>query len=128
MARPDEGGAPEAGPDLSGHLLVLHSGQHLARIAARLREIESIILEAEPFPSTGLSDAQGLRRSRLQALDLVVQDLSGLSQILTSAAAGFSDVRDHVLDDIVDLPRLQSLSRALRDGVDDAIAPQTVIF
>lgn len=113
---------------LSGRMAVLRSGKHLALIALRLRELEAVMLAASqnsgPVSETGTLSA----RARLQSLDLTIQELSGLSEILIGTASQLPEVPDQAIDALVDLPRLETLSRALHNLADHPAPPEIVIF
>lgn len=117
-----------SGPVLSGRLAVLRSGRHLSRITENLREIEGLILGTGWQDGTALGGLNGLSRARLQSLDLLIQELAGLSEILIRMAQRLPDDPDQQIDLLVDLPRLQSLTTALRDGRRAEIPPQIELF
>jgi hypothetical protein len=99
---------------LSGRLAVLRSGHHLADIAQRLRGLEAILIEAEGATAPSADHLRRTRRARLQAMDLILQELSGLSGLLVQLSDYASGAPDPSVDALVDGPRLQSLSQALR--------------
>jgi len=113
---------------LSARLTVARSGRHLALIAMRLRDVESLMVEAQRAAVQPDAESRRLRRSRLQTLDLLIQELAGLSDILVGVSEYLSDVPDKRLDIIVELPRLQSLSQALRDVEQSQTGSGTVLF
>ncbi|MFN7222682.1 MAG: hypothetical protein ACK4MS_01525 [Paracoccaceae bacterium] len=113
---------------LSGRLVVLRSGEHLALIASRLRDLEALMLGASRGSSMASETGGASTLARLQSLDLMIQELSGLSDILIGAASHLPDVPDDTVDALVDMPRLQSLSRALRNLAEHPITPEVVIF
>ncbi|MFN4155264.1 MAG: hypothetical protein ACK4HF_11475 [Paracoccaceae bacterium] len=119
---------PEGGPLLSGRLAVMRSGLHLARIAQGLRDLEAVMITTDLYRETAPGQDRCLRRSRLQALDLMIQELTGLSDILIGAAFHLSDAPDQTIDALVDMPRLQSLARALRDHEGKVSASEVVLF
>ena len=128
LRRKDDTGVASAQPILSGRLAVMRSGLHLAQIVLRLRDLERVVIALELRNEAGSREARGDRRSRLQALDLTIQELAGLSDILIGAASLLPDRPDARIDGMVELPRLQSLSRALRDRDGEASDPEVVIF
>ncbi|MFN3844944.1 MAG: hypothetical protein ACK4RZ_03850 [Paracoccaceae bacterium] len=113
---------------LSGRLVILRGGEHLALIAIRLRDLEAVMLGASRVSVLASDSGTGSSRARLQSLDLMIQELSGLSDILIGTASHLPDVPDDTVDALVDLPRLQSLSRALRNLAEHPITPEVVIF
>lgn len=121
---------PQAQPEvmLSGQLAIGRSGDHLARIAQTLRALERDLITVDPPAEVVSGVCQTLRRSRLQSLDLLIQELAGLSEILTNAAPYLPDLPDPHIDALVEGPRLQTLRCALR-GLDqrDKLS-ETVIF
>lgn len=121
-------GLVEDSPALSGRLAVLRSGNKLLRIAQNLREVEAVMLGLGGQEGSAVADLTRSGRSRLQSLDLMIQELTGLSDILTGIASRLPDEPDPQIDVLVDLPRLQSLSQALRDRQQGAGQPQIVLF
>lgn len=119
---------PNDEPVLSGRLTVLRSGLHLAQIAQGLRDLETIMISVELSGETMSGQDRCMRRSRLQALDLMIQELMGLSDILIGAASHLSDAPDATIDALVDMPRLQSLTRALRDYEGKVTTSEVVLF
>lgn len=115
-------------PVLSGRSTVLRSGEHLGRIAQGLRDLETVMIALERSGSAERPQDRRARRSQLQALDLMIQELTGLSDILIGAASHLPDQPDRTIDALVDLPRLQSLSRALRAEVAETAASSVVVF
>ncbi|MDR7124920.1 hypothetical protein J2X53_001744 [Pseudorhodobacter sp. 4114] len=115
-------------PVLSGRLAVLRSGLHLAQIAQGLRDLEADMIAVDLSGSATTRQKRWERRSRLQALDLMIQELTGLSDILVGVASHLSESPDQTIDALVDMPRLQSLSRALRDHDCTAPSSEVVIF
>ncbi|MDO9637804.1 MAG: hypothetical protein Q7J44_04615 [Pseudotabrizicola sp.] len=115
-------------PALSGRLAVLRSGKHLLRITQNLREVEAVMLGIDRQDGAALADLNSLSRSRLQSLDLMIQELTGLSDILIGLASRLPDDPDPHIDVLVELPRLQSLTQALRDKQQPAVQPQIVLF
>ncbi|TGD66205.1 hypothetical protein EYC08_04790 [Tabrizicola sp. WMC-M-20] len=113
---------------LSGRLAVLRSGKHLLRITETLRAIEAVMLCTDGIDGTIAADMKGTNRSRLQSLDLMIQELTGLSDILVGIASRLPDEPDQHIDVLVDLPRLQTLTHALRHGQQLATTPQIVLF
>lgn len=101
-------------PLLSGRLAVLRSGQHLADIAERLRVLEAILIEADGGHTPSADRLLRARRARLQAMDLILQELTALSALLVDLAEHACDAPNQVVDALVDVPRLQSLAHALR--------------
>lgn len=101
-------------PLLSGRLAVLRSGQHLADIAERLRDLEAILIEADGGQTPSADRLLRARRARLQAMDLILQELTALSALLVDLSEHACDSPNQVVDALVDLPRLQSLAQALR--------------
>lgn len=101
-------------PVLSGRLAVLRSGHHLADIAERLRGLEAVLIETEGAEAPSAEHLRRTRRDRLQAMDLILQELSGLSVLLVQLADFAVGSPDPAVDALVDGPRLQSLSQALR--------------
>lgn len=119
---------PDEHPVLSGRLAVLRSGLHLAQIAQGLRDLEAVMIPLDLSGGATPGQDRCERRSRLQALDLMIQELTGLSDILVGAASHLSDSPDQTIDALVDMPRLQSLTRALRDHAGKVPASEVVIF
>lgn len=115
-------------PALSGRLAVLRSGKHLLRITQNLREVEALMLGTNRREGVALVDLNATNRSRLQSLDLMIQELTGLSDILIGIASRLPDDPDPQIDVLVDLPRLQSLTQALRDRPPSQVQPQIVLF
>lgn len=111
---------------LSGRVTVHRSGEHLARMAMRLRDLEAMILTGPLKPQ--VDDGRGGPRARLQALDLMIQELVGLSEILIGTAKHLPDNPDQGLDALIDLPRLQTLSLALRQDQVRLQASEVVLF
>ena len=114
---------PEMPSILSASLTVMRSGLHLAQIAQGLRDLESLIVATSPR-TVALPERDD--SARLQALDLMIQELTGLSSILIGAASCVADGPDAKIDALIDGPRLQSLSYALRglhhgEAMDQAI-------
>lgn len=113
---------------LSGQLAVLRSGLHLAQIAQGLRDLEAVMIAVDLAGQSPEKQDRHVRRLRLQALDLMIQELTGLSDILIGMASHLSDRPDCTIDALVDMPRLQSLTRALRDNDVNPSDPATIIF
>lgn len=88
---------------LSGRQLALRSGQQLARLGAQLQALERLYLSA----------TTGLRPADMQALDVLFQQIHGISIILSEAAAFLPDEADPRLERLLALPRLQLLADAL---------------
>ena len=88
---------------LSGQDLVARSGDYLDRIAHQLRALERIYLAScsAPMPA------------EIQQLDLVIQQIAGLSHVLSEASSHLSHEADWRLHAAVLRPRLQSLTEAL---------------
>lgn len=116
------------GQVLSGRMAVLRSGEHLARIAQGLRDLETVLIARDHVGSAEPAQHRRARRTRLQALDLMIQELTGLSDILIGAASHLSDQPDGIIDALVELPRLQSLSRALRGREAETEVSSVVVF
>ena len=108
--------------------MVLRSGAHLSRIASRLRDLEAILIQSAQSPDGDSADARRDRRLRMQTLDLMIQELTGLSDILIGTASHLPDMPDATVDALVDMPRLQSLSQALREEQGVALSAAIVIF
>ena len=127
---PSDPGPPMPGESqiLSGRLAVLRSGLHLAQIAQGLRDLETVMISVDLPGEIQKGQDRCVRRLRLQALDLMIQELTGLSDVLIGAASHLSDSPDHTIDALVDMPRLQSLTRALRDLERKTPASEVVIF
>ncbi|MCU0901827.1 MAG: hypothetical protein MUC82_15230 [Cypionkella sp.] len=123
-----DGGAGQAAAPLSGQAVVLRSGAHLSRIASRLRDLEAILIQSAQSPDGDSADARRDRRLRMQTLDLMIQELTGLSDILIGTASHLPDMPDATVDALVDMPRLQSLSQALREEQGVALSAAIVIF
>ena len=115
-----------ADKSLSCRRAIRHSGVHLAGLADRLRHLETIMIAVAELQDEG--GARVKRRSRMQALDLVIQELAALSDILIGAADQLSDTPNPVIDALIDLPRLQSLSLALREGQANDTPSEIVLF
>ena len=115
-------------PTLSGRLAVLRSGRHLLRITQNLREVEALMLGTDRRAGPALADLNATNRSRLQSLDLMIQELTGLSDILIGMASRLPDDPDPQIDVLVDMPRLQSLTHALRDKQQVGGVPPIVLF
>lgn len=126
--RPNPICAIDAFPALSGQLTIRRSGEHLAKITQSLREFERLLMNAERQDHAPPHDGDMCRRSQMQSLDVILQEIAGLSDILIGAAAHLPDLPDRSFDMLVDLPRLQSLSRALRGQIATKTASETVIF
>lgn len=118
----------EVSPALSCQLTIRRSGEHIAKIAQNLRDLERMMMGVAWQGDAAPQGSDALRRPGLQSLDLLIQELAGLSDILIGAASRLPDVPDSHVDALVDLPRLQSLSCALRGQVAKEAASETVIF
>jgi hypothetical protein len=103
-------GADLPGPEarMSGRLLIARAGAELGHLCQDIQALESHLLHMRTVVGTPPL------KPKVQSLDLIVQKLAGLSQILLEAATHLSDAPDARLEDLPDLPRLESLATALR--------------
>ncbi|NEX45725.1 hypothetical protein [Pseudotabrizicola algicola] len=116
------------GSVLSARSTVLRSAEHLVHIAEGLRQIEGAIVARDQAQGNESKADQPSLRQRLQGLDLMMQELTGLSEILAAVAQRLPDQPDPELEPLLDLPRLESLSRVLRAAAPQDAAPAIVLF